>query len=112
VLDDAIAQVEARPRPLALYYFDTDSRRIERVLRETISGGVSINETLLHVAQENLPFGGIGASGMGRYHGFDGFETFSHKKGVFLQSRLNGTALLHPPYGKLARTMLKALIGR
>jgi acyl-CoA reductase-like NAD-dependent aldehyde dehydrogenase len=112
VLDDALADVAARPRPLALYYFDSDARRIERVLGETVSGGVSINETLLHVAQEALPFGGVGPSGMGRYHGFDGFESFSHKKGVFRQSRLNGTALMHPPYGKLARTMLKTLIGR
>jgi coniferyl-aldehyde dehydrogenase len=111
-LDQAIAYVNDRPRPLALYYFDNDKSRIERVLNETVSGGACINETLLHIAQEELPFGGIGPSGMGHYHGQDGFETFSKKKGVFFQSSINGSALLHPPYGKRIELMMKSMIGR
>ena len=98
-LDDAIAYVNARPRPLALYYFDTDRARIAHVLERTVSGGATINDTLLHVAQDDLPFGGIGASGMGGYHGRDGFRTFSHAKGTFRQSRITLTSLLEPPYG-------------
>ncbi len=111
-LEEAISYVNNRPRPLALYYFDKDKNRIEKVLNETVSGGVSINETLLHIAQEDLPFGGIGPSGMGHYHGKEGFETFSKKKGVFYQSGINGSALLHPPYGKRVELMMKTLIGR
>src|SRR5690606_29085212 len=75
-LDDAIAYVNARPRPLALYYFDDDARRARTVLERTVSGGVAINETLLHFGIDDLPFGGVGASGMGAYHGKEGFETF------------------------------------
>ncbi|MCW9045064.1 MAG: coniferyl aldehyde dehydrogenase [Alphaproteobacteria bacterium] len=111
-LDEAIRYVNDRPRPLALYYFDKDKGRIEKVLDETVSGGVSINETLLHIAQEDLPFGGIGPSGMGHYHGQEGFETFSKKKGVFFQSSINGSALLHPPYGKRVEMMMKTMIGK
>ena len=73
-LDEAIAYVNARPRPLALYVFDHDRGGVERVLAETVSGGVSVNETILHIAQDDLPFGGVGPSGMGRYHGRDGLR--------------------------------------
>ncbi len=110
-LGEAIDYVNDHDRPLALYYFDTDSRRINRVLKETVSGGVTVNDTLFHIAQDNLPFGGVGASGMGHYHGRDGFETFTKRKSVFYQSRLNGAGLLRPPYGRLVRTLLKTLIG-
>ena len=109
VLDDAIAYVNARPRPLALYVFDHDRRHVERVLGETVSGGVSVNETLMHIAQEDLPFGGVGQSGMGRYHGRDGFETFSVKKAVFHQSRVNGLKLFRPPYGARFEALVKFL---
>lgn len=109
-LDQAIAHVNDHDRPLALYYFDSDRRRIDRVLKETVSGGVCINETILHLAQENLPFGGVGASGMGAYHGEDGFKTFSKTTPVFRQSRLNGAALVRPPYGGFIRFLLKRLI--
>ena len=109
-LDEAIAYVNARPRPLALYYFDRDGARVDRVLRETVAGGVTVNDTILHIAQDDLPFGGVGPSGMGAYHGREGFETFSHKKAVFRQSRLNGMGLFKPPYGKLFETMVKLLI--
>jgi coniferyl-aldehyde dehydrogenase len=98
-LDEAIAFVNGRPRPLALYYFDSDRAAIERILDETVSGGVTINDTILHIAQDDLPFGGVGPSGMGCYHGFAGFETFSVRKGVFRQSRLSGIGLFKPPYG-------------
>jgi coniferyl-aldehyde dehydrogenase len=111
-LDEAIEYVNSRPRPLALYYFDYDSKRIEGVLGRTTSGGVTVNDTILHIAQNDLPFGGVGPSGMGSYHGFDGFLTFSKKKGVFLQSRFTTLGLLRPPYGALARRVTDFLIGK
>ena len=97
-LEAAISYVAQRPRPLALYYFDHSRPRIERLLSQAKAGGVTINDVIFHVAQEDLPFGGLGASGMGRYHGRDGFVTFSNAKAVFHQSRLAPAALLHPPY--------------
>ena len=109
-LDDAIAFVNARPRPLALYVFDRDAHSVERVLDETTSGGVTVNETLLHVGQDDLPFGGVGPSGMGEYHGRAGFETFSKRKAVFRPSRLSGLHLLRPPYGKRFESIAKLLI--
>lgn len=108
--DAALAYVNARPRPLALYLFDRDERRIARTLRETVAGGVTINDTILHIAQENLPFGGVGASGMGQYHGHDGFMTFSKRKGVFRQSRLNAMGWFKPPYGARFRRLVDLLI--
>jgi len=111
-LDEAIDYVNARPRPLALYYFDRNAKRVESILARTTSGGVTVNDTILHIAQNDLPFGGVGASGMGSYHGFDGFLTFSKKKGVFLQSRFTTLGLLRPPYGALARRVTDFLIGR
>jgi acyl-CoA reductase-like NAD-dependent aldehyde dehydrogenase len=110
-LDEALAFVNTRPRPLALYYFDRSGRRIREVLKRTTAGGMTVNDCIFHVGQENLPFGGIGPSGMGRYHGFDGFETFSAKKGVFLQGRVTPLALLRPPFGKRARWILRFLVG-
>jgi acyl-CoA reductase-like NAD-dependent aldehyde dehydrogenase len=109
-LDEAIAYVNARPRPLALYYFDISRRRIRHVLSRTVSGGVTVNDTMYHFAQEQLPFGGIGASGMGSYHGRDGFGTFSHAKGTFLQSRFTLTSLLSPPYDKWFRQVIRFVI--
>ncbi|GAB4187081.1 MAG: coniferyl aldehyde dehydrogenase [Wenzhouxiangellaceae bacterium] len=95
-LASAIRYVNQRSRPLALYYFGRQHQR--QVLDQTISGGVCLNDTLLHLAQTDLPFGGIGESGMGQYHGYDGFLTFSKKKAVFRQSRWNSAALFRPPY--------------
>ncbi len=111
-LDEAIAYVNAHPRPLALYYFGHDRDAIDRVVSETISGGVTINETMLHFAQDDLPFGGVGPSGMGHYHAHEGFLTLSKAKPIFRQSRINATGLLRPPYGKLADGMLNLLLGR
>ena len=108
-LDQAIDYVNAHPRPLALYYFGADAGKRNEVLRKTTSGGASVNTTLFHFAAENLPFGGVGPSGIGAYHGEFGFQTFSHRKGVFLQSRVNGVRFLYPPFGRITDLMLKIL---
>ncbi|NDP43826.1 MAG: coniferyl aldehyde dehydrogenase [Aromatoleum sp.] len=99
-LDDAIAKVNARPRPLAFYFFGRDAARRDRVLRETIAGGVTVNDTLWHFVHEDLPFGGVGASGIGSYHGERSFLTFSKEKPVFHQPRFAAAKLLYPPYGR------------
>ena len=109
-LDEAISYVQQRARPLALYYFGRRNADIDRVLRETSSGGVTINDVILHVAQDDLPFGGVGPSGMGHYHGRDGFVAFSKAKGVFRQPRLNGVGLFNPPYGKRFDRLVRFLI--
>ena len=108
-IEEAIAYINARPRPLALYHFDRDRARTRRVLDACIAGGVCVNDTVLHFAQSRLPFGGVGASGMGSYHGHAGFLTFSHRMPVFRQSRLSTFALLRPPYRKLAGALAKFL---
>jgi coniferyl-aldehyde dehydrogenase len=97
--DEAIATVNAGPRPLALYWFGSDTAARDRVLRGTVSGGVTVNDTLLHIAHENLPFGGVGESGWGAYHGETGFLRFTHEKPVLLQSRWAAASLFYPPYG-------------
>jgi coniferyl-aldehyde dehydrogenase len=99
-LSEAVDYVNGRPRPLALYYFDEHRKRTQRVLDQTRSGGICVNDTLAHVAQEDLPFGGIGHSGMGAYHGKAGFLTFSKARPVFSRGRLNSTRLAWPPYGR------------
>ena len=109
-LDEAIRYVNARPRPLALYYFGNFDDHIQRVLNETVAGGVSVNETLMHISQESLPFGGVGPSGMGAYHGRFGFETFSKMKPVFHQSSLNGLHLFKPPFGKRFESLIRFLL--
>lgn len=100
-LDDAIDFVNSRPRPLALYVFGDNYNGIEKVRNNTVSGGLCINEVIMHVAQHDLPFGGVGDSGTGSYHGKAGFERLSHMKPVFVQTKLNGMNLLLPPYGGL-----------
>jgi len=107
-VDEAIRIIRGRSHPLALYYFGGGAA-LERVLRETISGGVTVNNTLLHFAQEDLPFGGVGPSGIGAYHGSEGFRTFSNAKPVFHDNRLSGSALLRPPYGRLFRIVTRLL---
>ena len=108
-VDEAIAHVNRGDRPLALYWFGRDAAQRERVLRETIAGGVTVNDCLLHFVQEGQPCGGVGASGMGAYHGEWGFRTFSKLKPVFHQSELSGFPLLRPPYGKMTDWVLGAL---
>ena len=105
-LDDAIAALNARPRPLALYVFGPDDADRAEVLARTTSGNVTINGTLLHYAQDDLPFGGIGASGIGAYHGREGFRALSHGKGVFEPGRWNTSVLLRAPYGWIADRVL------
>jgi len=110
-LDDALAYINQRPRPLALYYFGYARAEQEHVLQHSHSGGVCLNDTLLHVAQDDLPFGGIGPSGMGHYHGHEGFLTFSKAKAVLAKQRLNAARLIYPPYGKaLQRLVYKLFI--
>lgn len=111
-LPAAIRHVNARPRPLALYAFSNDSEVINQILRRTVSGGVTVNDVFWHVVSNDLPFGGIGPSGMGQYHGRAGFDTFTKSKGVFHQSRLNAGSLLMPPYTKLFERMVEFIIGR
>jgi len=109
-LDEALAYINARPRPLALYLYTRSSSVIDEVLKRTISGGVSINDTLVHIAVEDLPFGGAGASGLGHYHGQAGFDTFSKLKSVFHRCGFALSAALHPPYGKLHDLTMRFLI--
>jgi len=111
-LDDALRYVNAHAHPLALYYFDNDLQRVNRVLAATRSGGVTVNDVIFHIAQNNLPFGGVGPSGMGCYHGRAGFATFSKQKGVFLQSRYSSLKFLRPPYGPLTERFIRFLLGR
>jgi aldehyde dehydrogenase (NAD+) len=99
-LDEAISFVRARPKPLALYVFAEDRRAVERVLAETTSGGTAVNTVVLHLANPNLPFGGVGESGMGSYHGFFGFRTFSHERAILRQGRLSTIQRFFPPYTK------------
>jgi len=108
-VEDAVAYINARPKPLALYWFDEDEQRTQWALHHLQAGGVCVNETLMHVAQEELPFGGIGPSGMGHYHGRHGFETFSKMTPVFVQSRLNGMGLFMPPYSPMMRRVLELM---
>ncbi|WP_081944663.1 coniferyl aldehyde dehydrogenase [Sphingopyxis sp. MWB1] len=111
-IDEAIDYVNAHDRPLGLYYFGQDKSEEERVLTRTLSGGVTVNDVLFHNAMEELPFGGIGPSGMGHYHGIDGFRTFSHARAVYRQPKLDvaGLAGFKPPYGKAtAKTLAKEL---
>ncbi len=109
-VDEAIGYVNAHARPLGLYYFGGDGKEQEKVLGRTTSGGVSVNDVVMHVAMEDLPFGGIGPSGMGSYHGIDGFRTFSHAKAVFQQVSRDLAAMLRPPYGAGIRKMLAGQI--
>lgn len=111
-LDEAFAYINSRPRPLALYYFGYNKSEQQRVLDETHSGGVCLNDTLLHVPQEDLPFGGIGPSGMGHYHGHEGFLTFSKAKGVLTKQRFNAARLIYPPYGKSIQKLIQKLFVR
>ena len=111
-LDEAIAYINDHPRPLGLYYFGDDGQEQDKVLTRTTSGGVSVNDVISHVMMENLPFGGIGPSGMGAYHGLDGFRTFSHAKAIFSQSKRDITAMIRPPYGAKLQNLVDGQIKR
>lgn len=107
---EVIAYINSKPRPLAFYPFTYDKALQQRYLAEVMSGGVTINHAILHVGQHDLPFGGIGDSGMGHYHGYEGFITFSKLRPVFKQGAYNSVSMLLPPYGKLAEKMTDWLI--
>jgi coniferyl-aldehyde dehydrogenase len=109
-LDTAIAWVNARPRPLALYLYDENQASIERVMAGTVSGAFSVNENLLHVGIDALPFGGVGPSGMGAYHGIEGFRTMSRMKPVLIQARFNARKLIAPPYGAITAALVKLMM--
>lgn len=111
-LDEALRYINERDRPLALYYFGYDKREQDHVLAQTHSGGVCLNDTLLHVAQDDMPFGGVGPSGMGHYHGHEGFLTFSKAKGVFSKPRFNAARVIYPPYGKSLQKLVYKLFIR
>ena len=107
-VDAAVAYVNANDRPLGLYWFGTDEAEKHQVLAHTTSGGVTINDVVMHVAQEELPFGGVGPSGMGSYHGHDGFREFSHRKAIYTQLKkdIGPLVAMRPPYGEPIRRML------
>ena len=105
-LEEVIEYVNARPRPLAIYPFSHDAATVQMLLERVMSGGVSVNDALFHVGQHDLPFGGVGASGMGHYHGREGFETFSKLRPVFYQARFSALKYMAPPYGKFADRLL------
>ena len=108
-LNESLEYIAKRDRPLALYWFGKNKNKLNRVLKESISGGVTINDATWHVIQEDIPFGGVGPSGMGAYHGEVGFRTFSHMKGVFFQSKFSQGSKLHPPYGPMASKMINLM---
>ncbi|MCH4822791.1 coniferyl aldehyde dehydrogenase [Gramella lutea] len=108
-IEEAVDYVNDKPKPLALYYFDNNEKRINWVLNNTLSGGVTLNDTVYHLAQHNLPFGGVGASGMGHYHGFDGFKTFSKKRAVMHQKRFAASDMLHPPFTGIKKKLIKIM---
>ncbi|GIU02774.1 coniferyl aldehyde dehydrogenase [Shewanella morhuae] len=111
-LDEAIQYINHRARPLALYIMSFDEPSQQKILLQTHSGGVCINETVFHVAADDAPFGGIGPSGMGHYHGKEGFLTFSHAKTVLSRGRFNTGKFVHPPYGTFIQRMLMKLFLR
>jgi len=110
-IKECIQYINSRPRPLGLYYFGNDAQEERMVLDRTISGGVSLNDVMAHVSCEDLPFSGIGNSGMGSYHGFDGFRTFSHPRAIYKQTRLDLLKLagMLPPYGDKCQKQLDNL---
>jgi coniferyl-aldehyde dehydrogenase len=113
-IEEAVAEINARPRPLALYYFGSDRREQDWVLAHTLSGGVTVNGVAMHFLAQELPFGGVGASGMGAYHGEHGFRRFSHARAIFEQTRFDVAGLvgLRPPYGARLQRALRMLIRR
>lgn len=111
-LQQVVTEINHNPRPLALYYFGNDRQEIAKLTHETVSGGMVVNDLMAHILQDDLPFGGVGDSGMGCYHGYDGFKNFSHAKAVFKQSRFDPLKILRPPYGKMIVKGVAAQIKR
>jgi coniferyl-aldehyde dehydrogenase len=109
-LSEVLEYINGNERPLALYLFSKDKSIQDFVIKNTLSGGVSLNDVMYHVAQHDLPFGGIGNSGMGHYHGFDGFVEFSKMRPILKQAPIAGTKLLAPPFGRLFNTLYKLMM--
>ena len=109
-IDEVLNYINTRDRPLGLYLFSNDKSLTDKVVKNTISGGVSINDCSFHVAQHDIPFGGVGASGMGHYHGHEGFIEFSKMRPIFSQFRFSALPLMYPPYGKVFRTLYSLMI--
>jgi coniferyl-aldehyde dehydrogenase len=107
--EETIHYVNSKPRPLAVYYFGKDGKEERTVLDRTTSGGVCLNDVIMHIMQEDLPFGGVGPAGMGSYHGYDGFKTFSHAKSIYKQAKADvaGLAGMRPPYGASTERSIK-----
>lgn len=108
-LSQALEFVNSRPRPLALYYFDNDSARADYVVTHTHSGATGINDVVTHVGVDDLPFGGVGPSGMGRYHAYEGFQTYSNMKAVLVRSSIYSVRYILPPFNKATHTLIKKL---
>ncbi len=108
-LDEALDYIKDRPRPLALYYFGPNRSEQDYVMKNTHAGGVSINNTLVHLAQDDMPFGGVGDSGIGAYHGHEGFQTFSHAKSVHRRGLMNSSKFIYPPHGRLMHRLIYKL---
>ena len=108
-VDQVIDYINERPRPLALYWFGKNTAERDRILVRTISGGVTVNDTLMHYSHQNLPFGGVGTSGIGAYHAEFGFETFSHKKPIYYRPAKNPSGRIHPPFGKKGDKIISLL---
>ena len=111
-LDEAIAFINARQTPLALYCFSNQQASVDHVLNRTRSGGVTINGTMLHATQDDLPFGGVGESGTGAYHGYEGFIRLSHARSVLTLSRFNLSDKVSAPYGRLTRLVTRLMLGK
>lgn len=105
-LDEAIAFVKSKPHPLALYIMSFDTETQNRIQAETMSGGVAINDTIMHVAAEDAPFGGVGPAGMGHYHGIEGFRTLSKAKTILRQGKFYSTRFIHPPYDRILQKLI------
>jgi coniferyl-aldehyde dehydrogenase len=108
--DEVIEYVNGKDRPLALYPFTKDKELAQLYIDRIMSGGVTVNDALFHVAQHDLPFGGVGPSGMGHYHGYEGFVTFSKLRPVFYQAGFSAMKYLRPPYGKFATRVYDFLV--
>ena len=109
-LDEALSEIDARPHPLALYFFSSDRAAQRRVMEEARFGGGCVNDTIIHLATSNLPFGGVGESGMGGYHGRAGFETFTHRKSVVDKKTWLDLPMRYPPYKKRSERLIRMFL--
>ena len=109
-IDEVLDYINGQDRPLALYLFSDDKAMQAKVINKTRSGGVCLNETTLHVGQQDMPFGGVGESGMGQYHGAEGFMAMSKLRPIFKQARFPSLSMMYPPYGKRFDSIIKIML--